>query len=115
MTIHHYILKDNGQVVIEPDLLTWARWFEDLSVRLVKQEWVENVRISTVFLGLDHNFGDEGPPILWETMTFSNNQLFHTETHRCAGGREQAEAMHEEVKRLVQVRLQAMKNLDRGV
>lgn len=27
--------------------------------------------VSTVFLGLDHSFGDEGPPILWETMAFN--------------------------------------------
>lgn len=37
----------------------------------VKQEWIEEVRVSTVFLGLDYNFG-KGPLILWETMTFSN-------------------------------------------
>lgn len=28
-------------------------------------------RVSTVFLGLDHNFGSGGPPILWETMIFN--------------------------------------------
>jgi hypothetical protein len=28
------------------------------------------VEVSTVFLGLDHNFRDEGPPILFETMIF---------------------------------------------
>jgi hypothetical protein len=26
--------------------------------------------VSTVFLGLDHNFGMNGPPILFETMVF---------------------------------------------
>lgn len=30
----------------------------------------ETVRVSTVFLGLDHNFFGGGPPILWETMVF---------------------------------------------
>jgi hypothetical protein len=30
----------------------------------------EPVWVSTVFLVLDHNFGD-GPPLLYETMTFS--------------------------------------------
>lgn len=28
------------------------------------------VWISTVFLGIDHNFSDEGPPIVFETMVF---------------------------------------------
>lgn len=36
---------------------------------------VGNIRVSTVFLGIDHNFSKHGPPVLWETMTFggSNN------------------------------------------
>jgi hypothetical protein len=28
--------------------------------------------ISTVFLGVDHNYGKTGKPILWETMIFHN-------------------------------------------
>lgn len=28
------------------------------------------IKISTIFLGIDHNFYDDGPPILWETMLF---------------------------------------------
>jgi len=29
-----------------------------------------DVRVSTVFLALNHNFADVGPPVLWETMIF---------------------------------------------
>ena len=28
------------------------------------------VRVSTVFLGLDHSHSFDGPPVLWETMVF---------------------------------------------
>lgn len=28
------------------------------------------IRISTVFLELDHRFGDDGPPLVFETMAF---------------------------------------------
>lgn len=35
----------------------------------VADETIGNVRISTVFLGLDHSFG-EGPPLIFETMIF---------------------------------------------
>lgn len=31
---------------------------------------VEAVRISTAFLGIDHNFTGRGPPLLFETMVF---------------------------------------------
>lgn len=32
----------------------------------------DGVRVSTVFLGLDHSFG-AGPPVLWETMIFGGD------------------------------------------
>jgi hypothetical protein len=64
----HYILVGH-QVVSCSDLLTWARWFEsaDRHVKLTEQG---DVSVSTVFLGLDHGFRDEGPPIVFETMVF---------------------------------------------
>jgi hypothetical protein len=49
-------------------LLTWARWFEDFD-RHVRQTVQGDITVSTVFLGLDHQFGD-GPPLLFETMVF---------------------------------------------
>lgn len=64
----HYILKD-GIPVQEPDLLTWAIWYEDFDGRRVANIEIGDVRISTVFLGLDHQWGG-GPPLLFETMIF---------------------------------------------
>lgn len=64
----HYIL-DHNKEPIEADLMTWARWFETAN-RTVKATDIGEVRISTVFLGLDHSFSETGPPILYETMVF---------------------------------------------
>ena len=63
----HYILKDKKPVLV--DLMTWARQFDDAN-RIVEKTDIGTVFISTVFLGLDHNYGDEGPPILFETLVF---------------------------------------------
>jgi hypothetical protein len=63
-----YILDDNGNAVIEPDLMKWAKWFETAKRSLSDETFAES-RVSTVFLGLDHAFGG-GPPMLWETMVF---------------------------------------------
>lgn len=62
-----YILKGRTPVPID-DLLEWAKWLEnaDRHVKLTEQG---DVRVSTVFLGLDHSWG-EGPPVLFETMVF---------------------------------------------
>lgn len=54
--------------VLEPDLLTWARWYETAD-RRVAEDVIGRARVSTVFLGLDHQYG-VGPPILFETMIF---------------------------------------------
>jgi hypothetical protein len=63
-----YILNDAGNPVATDDVLVWGR-FMSRAKRAVAQEMIGDVRVSTVFLGLDHQYGD-GPPILWETMVF---------------------------------------------
>src|SRR6266550_2292491 len=63
----HYIL--DGHQAVPVDLMTWAHWFEKAE-RHVANEMIGDVRISTVFLGLDHRYGDDGPPLLFETMVF---------------------------------------------
>jgi hypothetical protein len=63
-------------------------WLND---RHVADETFGPSRISTVFLGLDHNWGRK-PPVLWETMVFGG-KLDRTQ-NRCSGSWEQAEAMH---------------------
>ena len=69
----HYILDANNNTV-EVDLLTWGRWLqENINERIVGYtEITSQVRVSTVFLGLDHRFPGmkEGPPILFETLVF---------------------------------------------
>ncbi len=87
-----YILTPEGNPIAEPDLMKWATWFEgSRDVRVVKKDTINNSRISTVFLGLDHAWGDT-PPILWETLVFEGK--LDQEMDRCGGNREQAEAMH---------------------
>jgi hypothetical protein len=63
-----YILDEHNQAVEEPDLIKWGRWLESAD-RHVRESLQGDVRVSTVFLGLDHRFGD-GPPLLFETMAF---------------------------------------------
>lgn len=91
MKPYRYVLDENRVPVAEPDLFKWARWFENTEGRAVKQEKFGRVLVSTVFLGLDHNWS-EGPPILWETMIFNGRHDGYQT--RCAGSWEQAEAMH---------------------
>lgn len=69
-----YVLAADGRTpVLEPNLLTWAQWFEHAPRRVAHAIGSGDVRISTTFLGIDHRFGlagEERDPILWETMIF---------------------------------------------
>jgi hypothetical protein len=63
-----YILKGH-EPVPEPDIIAWGRWFHTAD-RHVRDTARDDVRVSTVFLGVDHGFG--GPKELFETMLFVN-------------------------------------------
>jgi hypothetical protein len=88
-----YIL-DGHKVRRCNDLMKWAEWFEKAD-RSVAQTAVGNKNVSTVFIGLDHQFG-EGPPLLFETMIFGPANEDGTDGDyqtRCSTW-EEAEEMH---------------------
>ena len=69
MTNKHYILVDKKP--LESDLMGWAKWIENSENKIVKQDTLpDGTFISTVFLGLDHNYAETGDPVLFETMIF---------------------------------------------
>jgi hypothetical protein len=86
--VDKYIL-DGKRAVECHDLMAWAKWYET-GDRRVADETIDGVRVSTVFLSLDHSFG-EGPPMLFETMVFGGPM--DQEQDRCTTWAE-AEAMH---------------------
>ena len=88
----YYIL--DGKEPVSADAQTWAQWFE-MADRRIAQTKVGKFTVSTVFLGLDHQYGD-GPPLLFETMVFPVGTWmdeYYCERHSTW---EQAEAGHAE-------------------
>jgi hypothetical protein len=92
----NYILNDDGTVRVEPDLHTWAQWFETAN-RHIGDDYLlgdadhEDVRVSTVFLGIDHNFHLAGEPVLFETKIFGGE---HDQWQYRYSTKEQAVAGH---------------------
>jgi len=64
----------------------------------VEEIFLGDVHVSTVFLGLNHNFLRSGPPILFETMVFGGKH--DNDQERCATW-EEAEAMHQRAVEMV--------------
>jgi len=71
--MRYYTLNSLGDPVPEPDLARWSIWMNSADRHVAKDE-IDGVCISTVFLGLDHNYFGEGLPVLWETMIFSHGR-----------------------------------------
>jgi hypothetical protein len=68
--VDKYILDDDGQAIACDDLLTWGRFLDTCRNKFHKTTEIAGGRVSTIFLGLDHNFANAGSPLLWETMVF---------------------------------------------
>lgn len=90
MSTGTYIL--DGHTPVPVPLLEWASWF-NVENRRVADDVVGEVRVSTVFLGIDHAFGN-GPPLLFETMIFGGE---HDEDQRRYSTWGEAAAGHAEM------------------
>lgn len=97
-----------GRTPVPCDITNWAKRFEDKKLRqIANTEFGDYIRISTVFLGLDHNFDGSGPPILFETMIFGsslNEQQWRYATY------EEAEKGHEAAVERVYHEMQGIKH-----
>jgi hypothetical protein len=84
----------------EMDMWAWAAQMRHPEYKRVAQVTVTDLAnpevaydVSTVWLGLDHNFGD-GPPLIFETMIFGDGSLdltcrrYITEEQALAGHKE---------------------------
>jgi hypothetical protein len=85
----HFILGDDGDP--QPcDMAEWAAAFENREAWAIGQTQTATGLVSTVFLGLNHNFGG-GPPVLFETAIFpkvGNIEVlarYHTRADALAG------------------------------
>jgi hypothetical protein len=67
-----YTLDNNNKPIAAASITEAAKWLdENLERKVVKQDYVDDVWVSTVFLGLDHAWPkDDVTPVLWETMIF---------------------------------------------
>ena len=62
-----WILGEDHRPQQIDDIVEWAHPPYDWRVA---EDFTDKVRVSTMFLGIDHRHFGEGPPILFETMVF---------------------------------------------
>jgi hypothetical protein len=84
----YYVLV--GRTPMAVDMMTWAKSFGNIRNRKIARTRVApKCEVSTIFLGLNHNFG-LGEPILFETMVFGgpldgDSMRYHTYDQAEAG------------------------------
>jgi hypothetical protein len=98
MTWPQYYVLDAERRVVCATLKTWGEAFEDYGSRTVARQsfghqGIGTIEVSTVFIGVNHRFIGEGPPLVFETMIFGGGEGLDGYTDRCATW-DEAEAMH---------------------
>ena len=66
-----YYILGNQVVVPASGAVEFGKWVETAD-RIVSKTQVADIEVSTVFLGIDHQFYN-GPPLLFETMVFGGD------------------------------------------
>lgn len=94
MTIQSYILKNKK--IVPVDLTTWVKWKETAD-RHIGNNYIGKIHVSTVFLGIDHNFG-VGKPSFFETMIFGGEYDEYQERYSTY---EEAEKGHNKALKMV--------------
>ena len=78
-------------------LRQWAELMEANLDRHVADDMVGDVRVSTVWLGLNHNWSGQGPPLIFETMVFGGvhdeEQWRYPSHHAALAGHDQVVTM----------------------
>ena len=84
-----FILDENHNVIPAANTLEWGEFFNKPD-RIVAATEIGEIRVSTVFLGIDHSWGGD-KPVVFETMIFGGEHDQYQD--RCCTWVE-AEAMH---------------------
>jgi len=68
--MNFYLLDENKKPYKAASLREALKIYENPDMKITKQDYIGDVFVSTVFLGIDHNYENQGDPVLWETMIF---------------------------------------------
>jgi hypothetical protein len=66
------ILDERHNVIPTNDIYEYARFFEQISKRIVAKTRISGLEVSTVFLGLNHAYFPWQEPLWFETMVFAD-------------------------------------------
>lgn len=94
-------------------LMVWASLFGDWEYKCVAETYVGPYRVSTIWLGLDHDFFRTGRPLIFEMMVFGPEGASDVDCRRYTTEAD-ALAAHEETVTVIRATVQTVEDvLDR--
>ena len=91
---HKYYVLDGREIAVVDSSREWGEFFNQTDKRRVGADDVRDLHVSTVFLGIDHSWVEDGPPILFETMVLRGSEDVYMRRYATY---DEAEAGHREV------------------
>lgn len=71
-------ILDANKVPKPVTMFEWLKWRSKTPNPRVRSDVIfDEVQVSTIFLGLNHNMLGQGPPLLFETMVFGGEHHYH--------------------------------------
>ncbi|WP_046482720.1 hypothetical protein [Pseudomonas veronii] len=95
--------KLDGHRAVRCSNAEWFEWFAIADHR-VAETWIDDIQVSTVFLGIDHNAFPHADPALFETMVFSDDELHPVRRYFIW---EEAEAGHAEMVAMIHTEMKS--------
>lgn len=68
MSIHLYYILDDDHHVIPVTAEEWEIWFRENKQWVGFTDFTDKLWVSTMFIGLNHQFDENGPPLVFETL-----------------------------------------------
>lgn len=101
MMREYKLIGHRAVLITDPDEIGSSFYQRRLSIeqtgidphRVAFDDLGSGLSVSTVFIGIDHNFLRGGPPLIFETMVFGGGDMLDLQCERCSTW-EQAEQQH---------------------
>ena len=68
-----FAILDSGSVILCSDRSEWVAWMKEAHSagnHVIAEDSIEGFQVSTIFLGINFNLGEPGPPLWFETAAF---------------------------------------------
>src|SRR6202022_3916388 len=68
-----FAILDSGSVILCPDRSEWGAWMKkahSAGNHVFAEDSIEGFQVFTIFLGINFNLGEPGPPLWFETAVF---------------------------------------------